>query len=51
MQAQCSDVWQWQHEPVRGYTVSGAYQLLQSQQTVTLDAAEDLIWHQQVPLK
>ncbi|PNX86424.1 heat shock protein, partial [Trifolium pratense] len=33
------------------YTVRGAYQLLTSQASVTLDAAENLIWHSQVPLK
>ncbi|MCI58334.1 O-acyltransferase WSD1, partial [Trifolium medium] len=34
-----------------GYTVRGAYQLLTTQDTVTLDAASGLIWHRQVPLK
>jgi hypothetical protein len=29
----------------------GVYQLLTSQQHVTLDAVEDLIWYRQVPMK
>jgi hypothetical protein len=36
---------------VRGYLISRAYQLLTSQQSVTLGAADDFIWHKQVPLK
>jgi hypothetical protein len=43
LQTQVLDAWQL--DPARGYSVSSAYQLLTSQQTVTLDAAEDLIWH------
>jgi hypothetical protein len=49
LQTQVLDAWQL--DPARGYSVSSAYQLLTSQQTVTLDAAEDLIWHKHVPLK
>ncbi|GAU22739.1 hypothetical protein TSUD_138630 [Trifolium subterraneum] len=41
----------WQPDPGIGYTVRDTYQLLTSQDTITLDAAEDLIWHSQVPLK
>ncbi|PNX58772.1 70 kDa peptidyl-prolyl isomerase, partial [Trifolium pratense] len=33
------------------YTVWGAYQLLTSLDSVTIDAAVNLIWHPQVPLK
>jgi hypothetical protein len=44
-------LWQWQLDPVHAYSVSGAYQLLTTQHNVTLAAAEDLIWHKQVPLK
>ncbi|MCI57057.1 HcrVf2 protein-like protein, partial [Trifolium medium] len=33
------------------YSVRGAYQFLTSQQPISLDVAEDLIWHKQVPLK
>jgi hypothetical protein len=32
-----SDMWRWQHDPDRGYSIRGAYQLLTSQQHVTLD--------------
>ncbi|KAK2377697.1 hypothetical protein QL285_078345 [Trifolium repens] len=45
LQAQCSDTWLWRHDPDHGYSVRGACQLLTMQQHVTLDAAEDLIWH------
>jgi hypothetical protein len=51
LQAQCSNIWQWQHDPNSGFSVRGAYKLLTSQRYVTLDAAEELIWHKQVPLK
>ncbi|GAU15824.1 hypothetical protein TSUD_236400 [Trifolium subterraneum] len=51
LQVESSDRWLWQSDPGIGYTVRGAYQLLMSQDSVTLDAAEDLIWHDQVPLK
>jgi hypothetical protein len=51
LQAQCPDTWLWRLDSDRGYSVRGAYQFLTSQQPVTLDAAEDLIWHRQVPLK
>ncbi|KAK2406681.1 hypothetical protein QL285_042386 [Trifolium repens] len=51
VQAQSSDVWRWQPDPDTGYSVRGAYQLLTSQDSFTLGAAEDLVWHKQVPLK
>jgi hypothetical protein len=51
LQAQYSDTWLWWPDPDRGYSVHGAYQLLTTQQPVTLDAAEDLNWHKKVPLK
>jgi hypothetical protein len=41
----------WRPNPDHDYSVHGVYQLLTTQQHVTLDAAEDLIWHRQVPLK
>ncbi|MCI63842.1 heat-shock protein, partial [Trifolium medium] len=47
LQAQSPDLWQWQPDPVRGYSVRRAYQLLTSQQHDPLDAVEDLIWHKQ----
>ncbi|MCH96906.1 helicase-like protein [Trifolium medium] len=51
LQTQSSDMWHWKLDSVQGYSVRGAYQLLTSQQHVTLDVAEELIWHKQVPLK
>jgi hypothetical protein len=51
VQAQSPDVWRWQPDPDTGYSVSGAYQILTSQDSFTLGAAEDLVWHKQVPLK
>ncbi|KAK2457253.1 hypothetical protein QL285_004548 [Trifolium repens] len=44
-------VWRWQPDPDTGYSVRGAYQLLTSQDSLTLGEAEDLVWHKQVPLK
>ncbi|CAJ2651635.1 unnamed protein product [Trifolium pratense] len=43
--------WQWQLDLDDVYTVRGAYQLLTTQDAVTLDVASGLIWHRQVPLK
>ncbi|XP_045797669.1 uncharacterized protein LOC123891830 [Trifolium pratense] len=51
LQAISLDRWQWQPDPDTGYTVRGAYQLLISHDLVTMDAADNLIWHPQVPLK
>ncbi|GAU48175.1 hypothetical protein TSUD_369390 [Trifolium subterraneum] len=51
LQAQLSDTWIWRLDPVSGYSVRGAYQLLTSHPSDPLDAALDLIWHKQVPLK
>ncbi|MCI00663.1 70 kDa peptidyl-prolyl isomerase [Trifolium medium] len=51
LQAQSSDRWKWQSDPDKGYTIRGAYQLLTSQVSTTIDETEDLIWHTQVPLK
>ncbi|XP_045797597.1 uncharacterized protein LOC123891740 [Trifolium pratense] len=48
---QTSDRWQWCPDPETSYTVRGAYQILTSQASVILHAAENLIWHPQVPLK
>ncbi|GAU41847.1 hypothetical protein TSUD_177580 [Trifolium subterraneum] len=47
LQVVFSDRWLWQPDPF----LRGAYQLLTSHDSVTLDVAEDLIWHGQVPLK
>ncbi|MCI24367.1 hypothetical protein A2U01_0045550, partial [Trifolium medium] len=41
--AQSSDRLQWQHDPDKGYTVRGAYQLLTSHVSTTMDDAEKLI--------
>jgi hypothetical protein len=55
-----SDRWQWQPDPEKGYSVRGAYELMTSHDSgtmdaahdsVTMDAAKDLIWHPLVPLK
>jgi hypothetical protein len=51
LHGQSSDWWQWQPDPDRGYTVRGAYQLLTSQVSASMDGAEKLIWHPQVSLK
>ncbi|GAU38071.1 hypothetical protein TSUD_318650 [Trifolium subterraneum] len=51
LQDHSSDSWQWQPDPVTGYSVRGAYHLLTSQDSVTLGVAAGLIWHPQVPLK
>ncbi|KAK2373370.1 hypothetical protein QL285_074404 [Trifolium repens] len=51
VQAQTPDVWRWQPDPDTGYSVRGAYQLLTSQDSFTLGAVKDLVWHKQVPLK
>ncbi|MCI63096.1 hypothetical protein A2U01_0084353, partial [Trifolium medium] len=37
LQAQSPDLWQWQLDPVSGYSVRGAYQILTSQQLDPLD--------------
>jgi hypothetical protein len=51
LQVESPDRWQWRPDPVTGYSVHDAYQILTSQDSVTLGEAEDLIWHRQVPLK
>jgi hypothetical protein len=51
VQAQTPDVWRWHPDPDTGYSVRDAYHLLTSQDSFTLGAAEDLVWHKQVPLK
>ncbi|GAU38578.1 hypothetical protein TSUD_322550 [Trifolium subterraneum] len=49
--ARSPDLWQWQPDPVRGYSVWGGYQILTSQLVDSLGIVDDLIWHKQVPLK
>jgi hypothetical protein len=51
LQVQTADRWQWQPDPDRGYTVRGAYQILTSHASASMDDADKLIWHSQVPLK
>jgi hypothetical protein len=51
LQVESSDRWQWGPDPVVGYTVHDAYQILTSQDSVILGEAEDLLWHRQVLLK
>ncbi|MCI41572.1 hypothetical protein A2U01_0062805, partial [Trifolium medium] len=41
-----SNRWQWQSDPDKGYTVRGAFQLLTSQDAVTLD---DAVTHKNKP--
>jgi hypothetical protein len=36
LQVQVPNMWQWQFDPIRGYSVNGAYQLLTSQQRLLL---------------
>jgi hypothetical protein len=51
VQAESPDMWMWQSDPGTGYSVRDAYQLLTYQDSVIMGAAEDLVWHKQVPLK
>ncbi|CAJ2637850.1 unnamed protein product [Trifolium pratense] len=51
LQAHSVDRWQWRPDLDTGYSVRGAYQLLTSHVTVSMDEADNLIWHPQVPLK
>ncbi|XP_045797924.1 uncharacterized protein LOC123892139 [Trifolium pratense] len=51
LQTHSFDRWQWRPEPDTGYSVRGAYKLLTSHVSATLDDADNLIWHPQVPLK
>jgi hypothetical protein len=51
LQVDSLDKRQWRPNPVYGYSVCDAYELLTSQEAVTLGDVEDLLWHKQVPLK
>ncbi|CAJ2633140.1 unnamed protein product, partial [Trifolium pratense] len=51
LQTHITDRWQWQPDHDTGYSVRGAYELLTTLDSVTIDDAEHLIWHSQVPLK
>ncbi|PNX58595.1 heat shock protein, partial [Trifolium pratense] len=48
--AHSTDSWQWRPDPATGYSVRGAYQLLTSHVSVTMDDADNLIWHPQLIL-
>ncbi|GAU51444.1 hypothetical protein TSUD_12930 [Trifolium subterraneum] len=43
--------WQRQPDPDEGYTAIGAYQLLTSQVSATMDDVEKLMWNSHIPLK
>ncbi|MCI38333.1 receptor-like protein kinase ANXUR2 [Trifolium medium] len=43
LQVQSSDRWIWRLDPLRGYTVRGAYQILTSHSSDPLDKAAELI--------
>jgi hypothetical protein len=51
LQVASPDRWKWLLDPATGYSVRDAYQILTSQDTVTLGEVEDLLWHRQVPTK
>jgi hypothetical protein len=51
LQVEFSNRWEWRPAPNTGYSVRDAYQIPTSQDTVTVEAAEDLLWHKHVPLK
>ncbi|XP_045821746.1 uncharacterized protein LOC123914588 [Trifolium pratense] len=44
LQDHVSDRWQWQADLDDGYTIRGTYQILTTQDAVTLDVASGLIW-------
>jgi len=45
------DRWKWLLDPVHGYTVKGAYQLLTSVDEPPARGLFDNVWHKHVPLK
>jgi hypothetical protein len=51
LQVDSPERWHWRPDPVTGYLVRDAYQMLSSHVTVTLGEAGDLLCHKQVPLK
>jgi hypothetical protein len=51
LQSNVTYQWQWQLDPLGGYSVRGVYQLLTSQESIHVEFEADLIWHNQVPLK
>ncbi|MCI14847.1 70 kDa peptidyl-prolyl isomerase [Trifolium medium] len=51
LQPNILDQWLWRHDAGGGYSVKDVYQLLITMDPPGVDAASDLIWHKQVPLK
>jgi hypothetical protein len=51
LQVDSPDRGQWRSDPTMGYSVRDAYQILTSQDSITLGTVEDLLWYKQVPLK
>jgi len=50
LQSNFTDQWQWRYDHYDCYSVKGAYKLLPSQESYSLAATSDLIWHKQVSL-
>jgi len=46
-----SDTWVWLPDPIGGYSVRGAYDLLTAVDIPYVESVLDLVWHRQVPLK
>ncbi|PNY10276.1 cysteine-rich receptor-like protein kinase, partial [Trifolium pratense] len=46
--AQLSDKWLWSHDPDQSYSVWGAYQLLNYQDSIILDPSYGLSWHKSI---
>jgi hypothetical protein len=52
LQPNVTDQWLWRHDPSNGYIVrSAAYNLLTFREVQDAEAATNLIWHKQIPLK
>ncbi|KEH26926.1 hypothetical protein MTR_6g079500 [Medicago truncatula] len=45
------DRWQWDPDIIDGYTVRGVYQILTTSVSNTIVKTDELVWHEQVPLK
>jgi len=43
--------WVWLPDPIGGYSVRGAYEVITTTGDSNMDSALDLVWHHQVPLK
>ena len=51
LQVDSDDSWRWTHDPVAGYSVSGAYRLLISGLPPTTHVPATQLWKKDVPLK